>query len=299
MDSAVIDKDLIDLLFAPPHGAKDRGADGASPAWRNLPDPCRLGRRMAALYAVWQRRRLPDMTALAGMLLRRTGIGPGDPLIRCCLGAARAVDAWGGFPYHSAAHHAEVATNAMVLAELADRLGHRLDKRAAAMLLAASLAHDLHYLPAAGRPRFAAEGAAADAMDAIAAEAGCTDADRATLRALIIATEPGLRLRPGGPLGAPLDPAAMGRFDALPASPDVAALAAILSDADLLSSVGLTPGWYQVQKTRLEAESGQMQRPVDSTRFFRDIVGPDFLSEPGRVFSANLAAIRHGACAAS
>ncbi|MBS0559731.1 MAG: hypothetical protein JSR21_06730 [Proteobacteria bacterium] len=316
MDSAVFDTDLIALLFAARPGACGRAAADS------VADPARLGRRMAALYAVWQRRRPPPMRALCACLLRRTGVSSLDPLGRCCLAAAEAVEAWGGLPYHSATHHAEVATNAMVLVELAERLGQPVDGRAAALLLAVCLAHDLHYRPPAGRARFAAERISADALDTIAADAGCSAQERGAMRALVIATEPGLRLRPGGPLAAPLDPAARALLasdgaapdasppdasppdasppDASPPDgtfPDIHGLAGILSDADLLSSVGLTVAWYEVQKSRLEREWGQKQRRADSLRFFRDIVGPGFLSAPGRVFAPNLAVIQASACA--
>jgi len=116
------------------------------------------------------------------------------------------------------------------------------------------------------------------------------------MRALIIATEPGLRLRKGGPLGTPLEPKAARLLGKPAVDPPLANLAMILSDADLLSSVGLTAGWYRVQHTRLEREAGRQHEPEERDRFFSDIVGPDFLSEPGRMFSGNLAAIRRTVC---
>ena len=108
------------------------------------------------------------------------------------------------------------------------------------------------------------------------------------MRALIIATEPGLRLRPGGPLGAPLEATAARLIGQDSVDPALARLAAMLSDADLLSSVGLTAAWYHVQLARLESEAGKPHDPADSARFFTAIVGPDFVSLPGRVFSPNL-----------
>ncbi len=294
MDGAIVDSDRagkdprtdqVGDLIADLLGAAPAPASGV-----------RLGRRMASLYATWQQGGLPDLTALATAMLRRHGIPPDAPLARTCLGAARAVAAWGGLPYHSATHHAEVATNAMVLVELSDRLGHGIDRHATALLLAVCLSHDLYYAPAAARVRFAAEQTAARALDEIAAQAGCDCADRQAMQALVIATEPGLRLRPGGPLGQPLDPLAARLLDRKAVEPALAGLAAILSDADLLSSVGLSPAWYRVQETRLEQEAGRPAAPGDAQRFLQDIVGPDFLSPAGRMFSANLAAIRRSVC---
>jgi len=287
VDSAIVEPDLIARLL-------DTRKPGVTQAM--LPDPARLGRRMAALYADWDRARQPDLPTLAVGLLRSNGIPPDAPLAGACLAAAQAVAAWGGLPYHSATHHAEVATNATVLLELAARQGQPVSSHARALLLAACLGHDLHYQP--NVPRFAAEHVAAEALDAMAAAAGCDAADRQAIRALVIATEPGLRLRQGGPLGAPLDPTAATLLDAPAIDPALAALAEILSDADLLSSVGLTAGWYRVQQQRLEREAGRPYETGESERFFSDIVGPDFLSAPGRVFSGNLAVIRRTACAA-
>lgn len=286
VDSAIVDSDptAIDLVG---------GLLGASSA---SPNAARLGRRMAALYATWQRDGLPDMVVFATGMLKRNGIGTDGPVARTCLAAARAVAAWGGLPYHSASHHAEVTTNAMVLVELAHRRGQTIERHATALLLAACLSHDLYYSPTVARVRFAAENTAAEALDALAAAAGCDAADRQAMRALVIATEPLLRLRPGGPLGAPLEPRAARLLGRPSVEPALTALAAILSDADLLSSVGLTVAWYRVQETRLEQEADRPAEAVDGERFFSDIVGPDFLSDAGRVFSANLAAIRRTVC---
>ncbi len=300
MDGAIVDTDLIGRLLDGPRAVPIQDVTR-----RKIPDAARLGRRMTVLYASWQHGRPPDLAALAAGLLHRNAIAADGPVGRTCLGAAHAVAAWGGLPYHSATHHAEVAVNAMVMVELQARMGRPIGAHETSLLLAACLSHDLYYQPSVARERFAAERVAADALDAIATEAGAGAADRAAMRALVVATEPRLRLRAGGPLGAPLAPKAAkllgtgtrrtGMKGAV--DPVLASLAAILSDADLLSSVGLTTEWYRVQETRLAQEAGRPAPPGESGRFFRDIVGPDFLSAPGRAFSANLAAIRQAVCA--
>jgi hypothetical protein len=290
VDGAVVDADLA----AGDPIARLLGRSKTNPY---LPDPARLGHRMAALFASWQRGPLPDLRALAAALLRRNGIAADEPLALTCLAAARAAAAWGGLPYHSATHHAEVAINAMVLVAIADRQGQPVGRHSTATLLAACLGHDLYYQPSVARQRFAAEQASAEALDAMAAAAGCSDPERRTMRALVIATEPGLRLRPGGPLGTPLEPTAARLLGMASVDPELATLASILSDADLLSSVGLTVGWYRVQQQRLEHEAGRPHRPGEAAVFFRDIVGTDFLSEPGRALSSNLATIRRSVCA--
>jgi hypothetical protein len=290
VDGAIVDIDPIGRLL---DTAVATSADTGTVV---LPDAARLGRRMAALYGMWQRGPAPDLAALAAALLHRNAVDVVSPLGRTCVAAAAAVAAWGGLPYHSAIHHAEVATNAMVLVALAGLQGHPIAPHPTALLLAACLSHDIYYRPSLARTRFAAEDEAARALDVIAAAAGCDPADRHAMRALVIATDPGLRLRPGGPLGAPLDPEAVPLLGAAAWDPALATLAALLSDADLLSSVGLTTGWYRVQQDRLEREAGRPYEPDESERFFRDIVGPHFLSQPGQFFAGNLGTIRRDIC---
>ena len=246
------------------------------------PDAASLGRRMAALYRVWAGGM--DLPRLATSLLEPLRLGP-DPLASTCHALAAAVTRWGGPPYHSALHHAEVATNAAVLAELAAWSGHPLPARRRALLLAACLGHDYLYRP--GGPRFAAEAASADAADAVARRCGLGRADRDDLRRLILLTEPGCRRGPSGNAQAPSLP----RQDLVPptpASPDLASLAAPLSDADLLSGSGLTWQWSRVQQGRLGRELGRTLTPVENLAFLEGIVGPSFLSPGGHAFDPNL-----------
>lgn len=258
-----------------------------------LPDPHVLGLRMAALYCYWQRTDGPDLPGLTGALIEHIGIGADTPLACTCRKAAAAVGRWRGRAYHSARHHAEVATNAMVLAAIAARHGHGLPSRDLGILLAAALAHDIHWEPAHQQVRFAMEAKAAAVLDAIAAECGAGEDDRLAMRALVLATEP--RSRP--------DLAAPGsRASARDAVPDALAallreprllrLAALLSDADLLSSAGLSPAWTRVQGQRLARESRTQLGEADRQYFFDIIVGPRFLSPGGEYFAANLARIR-------
>lgn len=260
------------------------------------PDPAALGRRMAALYCCWDRRGTLDLAALAAGLLDRLGCAD-TPVGRVCRHLADDVARWGGHAYHSSAHHAEVATNAMVLAELAGRRGQPIPPHRRALLLAGALAHDLGYELVAGpRTRFAAEAASARAADAIGAGHGLAAADRETLRCLILATEPGFRARLADLLRRPgTSPEVPAPLRPLAAQPALAELAAVLSDADLLSSAGLTLRWHRVQLARLARELGRAIPPADDLRFFERIVGDDFLSPGGRLFSPNLARIRQAA----
>src|SRR5579875_3324295 len=107
---------LIDRLL------RRSGLDGEAA----LPDARKLGRRMAALYRRWQRSGGPDLPRLTEALLHHIGVPADTPLGATCREAALAVSRWEGGAYHSARHHAEVATNAIVLATIDARLGGRL-----------------------------------------------------------------------------------------------------------------------------------------------------------------------------
>lgn len=260
---------------------------------RELPDPVLLGRRMAALYRCWSGREGVDLVDLTEGFLGRLG-AIGEPIGRTCLEAAAEVARWGGHPYHSARHHAEVATNAMMIAELAGRIGQPMSSRYRGLLLASSLAHDIYFQPLQQpRTRFAAETVSARALDGIAARCGLDSDDRRALWCLILATEPSFRSVLAKLLaGHAASKGLPRRLGLLTRQPALAGIAAALSDADLLSSSGLTERWHDVQITRLESESGNRIGPDDDKRFFALVVGDDFLSTAGRHFSSNLARIR-------
>jgi hypothetical protein len=255
--------------------------DGQSAA---VPDPAWLGGRMAELYSSWTDPAKLDLTAVAEGFLRRLDHLE-DPIGQACLQAAADVGRWRGLPYHSVSHHAEVATNAMVMTEVARRGGQSIPLRDRALLLASALAHDLNYK--AGLPRFATETEAAQALDLISAQCGVPGPDREMLKCLILATEPGFRSCLAALSGSDLGNDVPQSLYALVAQPALAGLAVTLSDADLLSSAGLTEDWHRVQLERLQSETGCHISPADDVRFFERLVGADFLSRGGRFFSPN------------
>jgi hypothetical protein len=265
---------------------RGRAAGGA-------PEPGWMGRRMAALYCCWDGARTPDLVGLAAGFLDRLGLAEG-PIRQVCLKVAGDVARWRGHAYHSARHHAETATNAMVLTDIAGRVGPAMAPHRRALLLASALAHDIDYEPAQDPPvRFAAEARSARAMDAIGAGCGLGQADIEAVRTLILATEPGFRAALARLLSAPGAPCDVPRLvRPLAAQPALAELAGVLSDADLLSSAGLTLRWHLVQLHRLERELGRPIPPAEDLRFFERIVGDDFLSPGGQHFRPNLAGIR-------
>jgi len=277
--------DILTLLLPNRPHAPSIGARETDPAW--------LGRRMATLYRCWDSGGTLDLVALTAGFLDQLGL-TNDPIGRVCLHVAKDVAHWGGHPYHSAQHHAEVATNAMVLTEVASRIGQPIPPHQRTILLAGSLAHDIGYeLVPSSRAHFGAEAKSAATLDVINARYGVERADREALRCLILATEPSFRARlakllsqPGSlvDVPAPLHP--------LAAQPQLVELAAVLSDADLLSSAGLTVHWHRVQLDRLERELGHHIAPAEDLWFFEQIVGDDFLSPGGHHFLPNLVRIR-------
>lgn len=272
-------------------GAPARADDAAS----RVPDARLLGLRMTALYQHWQNTDGPDLVRLSEALIAHIGLAADTPVARTCLEAATAVSRWQGCAYHSARHHAEVATNAMVLATISDRLGCHTPPHDLGILLAAALAHDIGLEPATAKQvRFAAEAKSAAALDLIAASCGVGDDDRNAMHTLVMATEPHSRadiaaLVAGrvGAEGALSEPLAR-----LAADPRLLRLAGLISDADLLSSAGLTRAWTRVQEQRLEREMCAPIVDAEWHHFFDTVVGRDFLSRGGQHFAANLAHIR-------
>ena len=199
--------------------------------------------------------------------------------------------AWRGHPYHSVGHHAEVACTATTLACLSQPGVPRPGEHGCHLLLCAALGHDFGFLPQATRKPFQLEQMAADATAAAMLEAGAPHADAAAAALLILATEPSAR--------AALRKLAGGDASALPAplaglavSADLAGLAFLLSDSDLLPSSGLTRGWSAVQADRLDRETGRTASPQEFLAFLDRLVGPRFISLQARCMDPNLQDIR-------
>ena len=283
---------IIGRLLRPRRAQSHEFPDGGD---GSVPDARLLGLRMAALYRHWQRTAGPDLVRLTDALLDHIGLRAGTPLAGTCREAAAAVSRWQGSAYHSARHHAEVATNAMVLATISARQGGAIPPHELGLLLAAALAHDIYWESDGGQARFAAEERSAEALDAIAARCGATEGDRLAMRVLVLATEPKSRAEIADLV------AGRGAADRLPrplaplhGNKPLLRLASILSDADLLSSAGLTQEWTRVQGQRLASEGHMPIGTAVWQHFFDTIVGSAFLSLGGQHFAANLARIRRG-----
>lgn len=247
------------------------------------------GEALALRYARWDRGGA-DLVAEARGLLEWAA--PGDAtgaLARSCIAVAETVAAWGGHPYHSATHHAEVATNATMLAGMGEKPVRGRDML---LLLCAALGHDLLFDPRAPHRPFLREAAAAGAVGSIMDSCGADAADRQAVATLVLATE--LSARPA------VRAAAEGSAEGLPpclaglADPGMARLAATLSDADLLCSAGLSEEWTETMSRRLAAENGRDLAPEAVLRFLEHSVGDGFATEAGRWFDPNLERIKAG-----
>lgn len=267
------------------------------PVATDSPSPDRLARRIAALYRSWTRPGF-DLREVIEGYLGDIGLPDDAPLKAVARRLAGDLQQWPGHPYHSSLHHAEVATNAMVLAWLSAARGKALAPADALLLLVAALGHDRdHDGTTNGDMPFRLETIAADAVDRICAACGVDAATRADLRLLILSTDATMRLKLHA-LRETVDPDSVAlppALEPLRHSTRLFRLVRLLSDADLMSSAALTKRWSMEQSARLSAE---WQKPVDHAclaYFFDGMVGRDMLSKAGRFFSGNLRKIRAAA----
>lgn len=257
-----------------------------------LPDAETIAECLTATYRRWDIQQDAKLVELTRAFIDHLGAGH-DPLGQTCLEVAEHVTHWGGHSYHSDRHHAEVATNTMVITSIARRRGEVVRTRSRLLALTASIAHDLYYDPAStGMSPFELETISAQALDRVAQRCGVTTGDRDILNCLVLATYPGFR----SDLREILAGRQARRSLPLPLSlieqrPGLARLAAVVSDADLLSSVGLTERWHDVQRSRLEQEIGRSISAKDDAAFLDVVVGSRFLSPGAQYFDGNLARI--------
>lgn len=227
------------------------------------------------------------------------------PRVRGAIRAAGdAADASGqANAYHNPAHTRAVVVAWGVLAALhaalcrasADRRSAAelpsLRARAVAIGLLAALGHDLDHdgrgnvdPRTGGATPFRLENIAAARTAAILNEAGAAGLEPA-VTACILATET------EGGYGALRDPALrVGRLAPL-ATPSCWLAAAMLRDADLVSSAGLSEAAFATQAALLSAELGPAGA-VPPAIFFGRIAADGFMSPAGRLFNPRFQALR-------
>lgn len=219
-------------------------------------------------------------------LLSAAGACDAAPWAAAARATARATAAWGGYAYHSAGHHVDVAACAAAISAVEDR-------PAPAMLLAAAFGHDLGYEPSpAPDGPFGREFEAARLLVPIWEGAGVADGEIERGHALVLATAPHVRgwLRSAGQADADEPPLPLLILDG---DAELLRLARILSDADLAPSAGFSPVRAREHTARLSLEVGRQLGDADTLAFLDGLVGKSFLSEGGKtLFDCGLRRIR-------
>lgn len=240
------------------------------------------GIRIAQFLSAWS---VAQPTAPISAYLQRvalTGIRPSFKNLLSMVGSA--TDAWTGYPYHSAAHHLDVMVIAMALTETRPEMREALSF--------AALLHDYDYQPdlRLAQPYHQERVAAAFAVSMLKMSAAAMGDEPLNLseglvNALILSTYPSLRarmaeghaswsirLREGNP-GVALD-----------LSQSAFEMCCLLSDADIISSVGLPLHWAFERHEALAAELGCISiPPTETVAFFEKVVGDQLLTEDARI----------------
>jgi hypothetical protein len=264
-------------------------------------DAAGLGHALARLYRLWDRTGT-SLSVVTRHLQHRAGI-TSKAWADTEMAVVRRTSAWSGHPYHSVLHHAEVASTAIELARSPLTGCAPLDCRRIHLLLCAALGHDIGFDPllVPRTPYMLETRAAVEVSDAMR-ESGADWHDIEDVQALILATEPSARralrhlmeeIEEGTPSALRIVPPP--ELAHLGDDEELVRLAALLSDADLMSSAGLNAEWTQVQADRLALETGVAATPAGMLGFLDGLVGASFVSPQGRFMNRNLAAIRDSA----
>ena len=221
------------------------------------------------------------------------GIDRGDALFRAGDALARDIDAGigdgAGNPYHNSRHFCEVLLSALYLGLLAGlaRVEH-------ARLLVAALAHDFHHDGKSVRATpFRLERIAVGATIPYLRAADVPVGECERVSALILATEVSVAVpfarRCYGYFferGArPPVPESESHFALLATDARLALCAVLLTEADVLPSVGLTVACGELSQLHLSREWGRELGPADKLFFLEHVFG-DFAAS--RFFSPNV-----------
>jgi hypothetical protein len=261
-------------------------------------DASRVARDLVRCYQALAA--VPDKvrTCLAAAL-DAAGLAPDAPLCRAGLQIARDIDAGVGAgtanAYHNTQHFCEVLLNALYLTRLA-----AAEPQPTREILLAALVHDFHHDGTTnGTIAFRLERLAADATLPYLEAAGVAPPERARIVSLVFATEltTGMRFARQCHLhfSAATPPPSL---DGIPAplaavasDAGLAREAVLVGEADLLSSVGLTVRYGQLQQQKL---SDEWRKPLGADHKLRFL---DLFDEfpISRFFSPNLRTLKRAA----
>ncbi len=265
-----------------------------------LSDPTLPAGMTGIILAAWHRRLArtgrPSLPALLAAAFDAIGLGPDAPERRLAMLGAVLAHATPAPRFHNARHTREVVADAIWLAAATSAL----PTADHALLLLAATIHDLGHDGGTNTradpfgqvrtiPCLLEDRAVALILPA-AARAGLAPARQADLIAIVRATDIALRPALTALHDAPgLPPSLLSRLAARPRALRVAAL---LADADVLASAGLTEASLRTQTARLGAERGRWLAPAETLGFFDHLLGGRFISSAGRRLDSNLQALR-------
>lgn len=232
--------------------------------------------------------------------LQAGGLAPNDPLSAAGIRIADEMDtgvgAGGANPYHNAQHFCEVVLSALYLALLAG-----VEAQARAEILMAALVHDFHHDGTKNmNATFRLEKLSAEAAAPYLEAAGVPPDVRARIAAMVFSTEVTMgtrfardcHLHFAAGAQAPLLSAIPAPLVLLATDARLALEAVIVGEADVLSSVGLTVQYGELQQEKL-AEEWKQPLGADHKLRFLNQVFQDFTV--GRFFTPNLRALKNAA----
>ncbi|MCW0180919.1 hypothetical protein [Zavarzinia sp.] len=260
-----------------------------------------------AVFEALEAQPVPKLAPMTDWLLAGQGFPPGHPYRVAARPLAEAIEARDQpvpvNPYHNAHHTLEVLLNAHYLACRNDAVATRirLSRREYGILCLAALIHDFeHDGTMNGAQRFRLERHSADLAAPYFVAAGIGAEDRAAIDAIVLATDPAgpnlyMKALHGQAFydGPPPDPSlAFPELAPLAGDHRLLRMAALLNDADLLSSAGLSVDYAAKQSAKLGAEGGRILDCADMLRFLSHIVGGSFTTRAGRFFNLNMFLIK-------
>jgi hypothetical protein len=280
--------------------------------------PAEVGNQIAAVYLGYGQH-LPPATHFWQAVAQAVGVGIDSALMLAGQDLAADIDAGIGIGlldgYHNIQHYIEVLLNTVHLILRNDAGAHdgivftAFEKQ---RLLFAALSHDFHYHRLSDEERrdgpvpFQLEEYAFVEARNYMIRHGVDETSIREVEIMILTTDVGpaskagsflcaahLHLFEGGPK--PEVTPVLERVAVVLAQPRLARMAAILRDADVLSSAGLNWEYLQLQNAKLGAETGASRGSRETRNFLRFIVHDRFTTEAARFFQPNLEAIKQQA----
>lgn len=263
----------------------------------------RAGRDLEAMHRRMARTGQPSLASLFTAACTRLGLGATNPLRRAGLVACVLAETRPAPAFHDARHTREVLANAIWLAAAEARL----PPEEHALLLIAAVTHDIGH--------DGGTNTRADAMGTIAYRP-CLMEDRALgfvlplaeragapaewlrdLRVMVRQTDIARR----GALASldagtapPVNTIPEAEAEWLRARPMVLCATALLADADVLASAGLSLRAQRQHQLRLAREWGRPARDADGLAFLRELLGGRFITVSARQLEPNLRRIERG-----